>query len=101
MPKIVRLTERDLTRLVRRVIKEGEAYAHHDLSGWVDQKDVRVPQDYMDNEGSDFEEQRVFGPGEYDDFMEFINNCNNSWCLKTKKFYDMYAEKGPIKVRKM
>ena len=99
--KVVRLTESDLVRLVKKVIREGEAYAHHDETGWVVQDDESVPYDYMDNEGSMFDEQRTFGPGEYDDFMEFINNCNNNWCLKTKMYYDKYAEKGPIRVRKM
>ena len=101
MRKTIRLTDSDLMRIVKRVISEGEAYAHHDLSGWIDQDDRQVPQDYMDIEGSDFDEQRKFGPGEYDDFMKFINNCDNKWCLKTKSFYDRYSEKGPIKVRKM
>ena len=101
MRKVIRLTESDLTRIVKRVIREGEAFAHHDSTGWVDQDDRHVPQDYMDVKGSDFDEQRKFGPGEYKDFMEFINNCDNNWCLKTKAFYDNYAEKGPIRVRKM
>ena len=101
MGKVIRLSESDLNKIVKRVIKEGEAYAHHDLTGWIDQLDTPVPQDYMDNEGSDFDEQRKFGPGEYEDFMEFINNCDNRWCIKTKEFYDRYTEKGPIRVRKM
>jgi hypothetical protein len=99
--KIVRLTESDLVRIVKKVIREGEAYVHHDETGWVDQDDRTMDPDYMDNEGSMFDEQRKFGPGEYKDFMKFINNCDNRWCLKTKMFYDKYAEKGPIRVRKM
>ena len=99
MRKVIRLTESDLTRIVKRVIREGEAFAHHDSTGWVDQDDRHVPQDYMDVKGG--LEQRKFGPGEYDDFMEYINNCDNKWCVKTKEFYDNYAEKGPIRVRKM
>ena len=94
--KIVRLTERDLTRLVNKIIKESDKgpFAHHASPGWVDADDRHI------EEPTNYSEEREFGPDEYDDFMEFINNCDNKWCLKTKQFYDMYADKGNIKVRK-
>ena len=94
--KIVRLTERDLTRLVNKIIKESDKgpFAHHKDTGWYDSKDRESA------EPTDYSEEKEFGPDEYDDFMEFINNCDNKWCLKTKQFYDMYANKGNIKVRK-
>jgi hypothetical protein len=129
--KIVRLTESDLIRLVKKVIREEEDYSnlyddekldldkfdkymdskgpgtpstkqpkkgpfatHKNVGGWMDADDTEV------SEPTDYSEEREFGPDEYDDFMEFINNCDNKWCLKTKEFYDRYADKGNIKVRK-
>jgi hypothetical protein len=131
--KIVRLTESDLVRLVKRVVKEQSEidilkmntgadidkaiddyyekqggrpaakplskskegpFAHHKDIGWYDSKDRASA------EPTDYSEEREFGPGEYDDFMEFINNCDNKWCLQTKRFYDTYANQGKIKVRK-
>jgi hypothetical protein len=94
--KIVRLTESDLIRLVNKVVKEQSEgpFAHHKDTGWYDAGDRAV------EEPTDYSEEREFGPGEYDDFMEFINNCNHKWCLQTKRFYDTYASRGKIKVRK-
>ena len=122
--KIVRLTESDLIRLVKKVVKEEQGdeldsmlddyyekqggrpaekplskstkgpFASHKDTGWYDADDRQSA------EPTDYSEEREFGPGEYDDFMEFINNCNNKWCLQTKRFYDTYANQGKIKVRK-
>lgn len=131
--KIVRLTESDLVRLVKRVVKEQSEvdilkmntgadidkaiddyyekqggrpaakplskstkgpFAGHKDTGWYDADDRQSA------EPTDYSEEREFGPGEYDDFMEFINNCDNKWCLQTKRFYDTYANQGKIKVRK-
>jgi hypothetical protein len=97
MKKIVRLTESDLNRLVKRIIKESDdnMFAKHDLvGGWRDKNDLRV------DEPSDYGEERSFGPEDYDDFMDFINGCDTSWCLKTKKWYQRYAGKGNITVRR-
>jgi hypothetical protein len=122
--KIVRLTESDLIRLVRKVVKEEQGdeldsmlddfyekqggrpaekplskstkgpFAGHKDTGWYDADDRQSA------EPTDYSEEREFGPDEYDDFMEFINNCDNKWCIKTKQFYDMYANRGNIKIRK-
>ena len=143
MKKIIRLTERDLTNLVKRVIKEQEKsfwdwsddereslkgadgkfdvdkfdevinkksstrtlpskrkaekgpFAYQpDSKKWYDAEDYEV------DEPGNFSDEKTFGPGEYDDFMEYINNCNTKWCLTTKRFYDEYAKRGGIKVRK-
>ena len=61
---------------------------------WYDSDDRAV------QEPTDYSEEREFGPDEYDDFMEFINDCDTKWCLKTKQMYDRYAQQGNIVVRK-
>jgi len=111
MRKVVRLTERDLTRLVKRIVKESsemdeyfypdekKGRAPYGKSGvndkWIDADDYQ-----MGDEPNDYSEERHFGPDEYEDFMEFINDCDTKWCLTTKKYYDMYAERGGLTVRK-
>lgn len=96
----IRLTESELVKLVNRLIKEERGktppFASNPAQGgqWYDS------QDYATDEPTSYSEEREFGPEEYEDFMEFINDCETSWCLKTKKFYDHYANVGKIKVRK-
>ena len=99
MKKTIRLTENDLARIVKRVIKENEdeeMFATHDAHGgkYYDTMDRRVDSDI------EFSETREFGPEDYDSFMEYINNCNTRWCLTTKRMYDMYANTGNITVGK-
>jgi hypothetical protein len=130
MRKTVRMTEGDLTRLVRRVIREQRSlqkeyfYNDDDSEGfepsgspvssrpslrkaekgpfasqsgkndWYDKYDRNV------EDPKDFSEEREFGPNEYEDFMEYINDCDTAWCLKTKKYYDDYTGVSKIKVRK-
>lgn len=99
MKKIVRLTESDLMRIVKKVIKENEdeeIFASHDATGgkYYDAMDRPVGLDI------EFSETREFGPEDYDSFMEYINNCDTRWCLRTKKYYDMYAQTGNITVGK-
>jgi len=125
MAKIIRLTESDLTRLVKRVIKEQQGvFGNIDLAKfdaewgdkgpkkpssrkadkgpfasagdeWYDSEDMEVM------EPTDYSEEKTFGPDEYEDFMEFINDCNTKWCLTTKRMYDRYSNKpGGIRVRK-
>jgi len=107
MKKIVRLTERDLTRLVNKVIREFDG----DMQGRPDTGEMDIfaksPasgvnkfRDRFDAEVEDteFEDTKEFGPEEYDDFMEYINGCDTKWCLTTKKYYDIYAKRGPITV---
>ena len=96
MKKIVRLTERDLSRLVRKVVKEQEKpYAfNRPANDWYDANDMKV------DDASDFSEEKEFGPDEYKDFMKYINGCNTHWCIKTKKWYDRYQQTGSLNVRK-
>jgi hypothetical protein len=102
MKKVIRLTESDLIRIVKRVVKEQEEeiFATHpalDNKGketWMDKQDNRVGSEI------EFSDVREFGPEDYDSFMEYINNCDTNWCLKTKRFYDMYANMGKLRVGK-
>lgn len=99
MKKIVKLTEADLARIVKRVIKENEdeeLFATHDYQAgkYYDTMDRRVDSDI------EFSEKREFGPEDYDSFMEYINNCDTRWCITTKRMYDAYASKGNITVGK-
>jgi predicted transcriptional regulator len=99
MKKIVRLTEADLARIVKRVIKENEdeeLFATHDYQAgkYYDTMDRRVDSDI------EFSEKREFGPEDYDSFMEYINNCDTRWCITTKRMYDAYTSKGNITVGK-
>lgn len=96
MKKTIRMTEGDLVRLVRRIVSEQtKPYASWKEGPWMDSNDREY-----DETPDDYSMEREFGPDEYDDFMEFINDCNTRWCLKTKQFYDRYAREGNIRVRK-
>lgn len=112
MKKIVRLTETDLTKLVRRVIKEQEDFST--LSATSEK--MREPKgpyaknpvdkqwydsfDYPVDEPTDYTEEMSFGLGEYEAFKKFIKNCDQRWCLNVKRFFDEYAKRGDITVRK-
>lgn len=92
------MTESDLTRLVRRVISEGDAIATHPTFGdnqWVDKFDRSSNPDI-----EEYPEEKEFGPDQYEEFMDFINDCDTSWCIKTKNMFNRFAMNGPIKVRK-
>lgn len=102
MKKVIRLTESDLVRLVKRVVKESEeemfatSSFHKNKGGdqfWLDTDDVSSSEKEIE-----FPDVREFGPDEYDSFMEYINNCDTKWCLTTKKWYDLYSSDGGLKV---
>jgi hypothetical protein len=94
MRKTIRMTEGDLTRLVRRIINEqSKPFASWKGGSWKD----KTGSEFDD---VDFSEEKEFGPDEYDDFMEFINDCDTSWCIKTKNMYDRYTKEGNFRVRK-
>jgi len=83
----------------KRKIKENkgeEMFATHDTHGgkYYDKMERRVDSDI------EFSETKEFGPEDYDSFMEYINNCDTRWCITTKKYYDMYAQRGNITVGK-
>jgi hypothetical protein len=114
--KIVRLTESDLVRLVKRVVKEQsmdmespkklKGYIGH-KDNWFDEDDRPVHPDEID-----YDEEIEFGP---DDFDEYISHTDkhfpkNKWSFGAKGFmkgdrapgkgyYDRYQKSGPVKVR--
>jgi hypothetical protein len=96
MSKIVRLTEKDLSRLVKKIVKESDNTPFGNIGhGWYDKDDYPV------DDEMEYSEEREFGPDEYDDFMEYINDCNTKWCITTKKYYDEYQQRsGTFKIRK-
>jgi hypothetical protein len=121
MRKIVRLTERDLTRLVKRIVRETEEMdeirgrAPYGKPGGSD-KFYDADDFEMDDESMmDYSEEKTFGPDNYEDFIDFINGCDTKWCVATKEDYlnnkggrgkfskkqfDRYSEKGGFTVRK-
>lgn len=89
---VVTLTESDLARIVRRVIKENEEEMflgpkiRDGGMSYYDTSDRPVRDDI------EFSETREFGPDDYESFIEFINSCNAKWCRITKNMYDTYVE---------
>jgi len=117
MSKIIRLTEADLARIVRRVIKEQELdkelprgkkgiLGHNDR--WYDEMDRPVNPDDFEHD-----EEIEFGP---DDFENYLNHTErdfptNRWSFGMqgrkasdrtpgKRYWDRYQQDGPIKLRK-
>ena len=80
MAKIVRLTENDLIRIVKKVIKE-QKYASFDDENWYDEEDFMISRDKMgDDEDYDTEE--------FDDFESFNEKhppMGDKWLGGTEK----------------
>jgi hypothetical protein len=99
MAKIVRLTESDLTRLVRRVIKESKYISHKNLGKWMDDRDVPVNADGIPGFDTDYDEE------EFDDYGSFAEKhpertFHYDWG-GGEEIFNKYREKyGPAVVRK-
>lgn len=136
MRKVTRLTESDLIRLVKKVIRENgrvNEYFYYDDIGdspvepstpnkgnpkwkmaaspgnkvrgnrvvdrenWYDERDKPMNPSDLDTATHG----KVFGPDQYEEFMEYINDCDTMWCVKTKNMFDKYQEEmGPVSVVK-
>ena len=98
MKKVIRLTESDLMRIVKRVISEqSNKFGSFDNEEWFDKDDKFTSVDDMDD---DFDEE------EFDDFDEFDSKHGHDtqWFGKGdsgRKFFDLYKDKhkSPFKVR--
>lgn len=103
MAKIIRLTESDLTKIVRRVIKEqNKIGSFDDETGWYDEYDSRInPEDF----GDDYDEE------EFDEFEPMYAKhgkdtrwfADDSWgaAPSGKDLFDKYRKHTgkPMKVR--
>jgi hypothetical protein len=102
MKKIIRLTESDLARIVRRVIAEqGEEMmskpkhrlGHEDR--WYDEDD-RPSDDF-----EDYDEEFEFGPDDFEEFQSMTSKFNNRWNPSYRKhYYDKYTEVSPLRLRR-
>ena len=118
MSKIVRLTENDLIRLVKRVIKEQELdrelprqvkgiLGHND--SWYDEDDRPV-----DPEEFDYDEEIEFGPDDFEMYKNITQRDvpRNKWSFGQedrigsdvskpgRDYWNRYQKLGPIKLRK-
>ncbi len=104
MKKIVRLTESDLTRIIRRIVNEQnenierlDRYALKQYGGdkWYDEDDRTL--DSFD----DYDEEYEFGPDDYDRFIEMSSPANPKWNpFHSKGYYDAhYKRNTPISLR--
>jgi hypothetical protein len=115
MAKVIRLTETDLTRLVKRVIIEMDSDMPRRKKGilghkdsWYDEMDRPINPDEFD-----YDEEIEFGPDDYEDYINHTERdfSNNKWSFGMrghkkqdmgpgKKYWDRYQQDGPIKLRK-
>ena len=96
MKKVIRLTESDLIRIVKRIINEGNKFGSFDNKKWRDENDNLVNLVNTD----DTEEE------EFPDFksLDSKHGKNTKWFPsgeRGKKMFDTYKDKhqSPFKVR--
>jgi hypothetical protein len=117
MKKIVRLTESDLVRFVKKIDKEQELYrelpmrkkgilGHKDRWYDVDDRPVKNPDEF------DYDEEIEFGPDDFEDYISHTETDfpENRWSFNAKGFkgdrsmgkgyWDRYQKDGPIKLRR-
>jgi hypothetical protein len=97
MKKVIRLTEADLTRIVKRVIEESK-YGSFDDEEWYDEKDSSFSKSGFDD--------MEFDDEEFDDFddLQSKHGEDTRWFDKGesgKRIFDTYKDKHkrPFKVR--
>lgn len=87
MKKIIRLTEYDLTRIVKKTLREMEDDdIEFDLEKRVDDEDDVF---YGDEEEDDVfydDEEEVSGE-ETQEFIDYVCGFRKDWCSKTKRFF--------------
>jgi len=97
MKKVIRLTESDLMRIVKRIMNESKKFGSFDDEEWYDEDDKFTRVDDM---GDDFDDE------EFDDFDSFSSKHGHDtkWFGKGdsgRKMFDTYKDKHskPFKVR--
>ena len=115
MARIVRLTENDLTKLVKRVIREMDSDMPRKSRGilghnnyWYDEMDRAVNPDEFE-----YDEEIEFGPDDFEDYISHTEKDfpKNKWSFGAKgykegdrtpgkNYWDRYQKEGPIKLRK-
>ena len=102
MKKIIRLTEADLTRIVKRVIEESK-YGSFDDEEWYDDTDRLTSKDdfdfdYDEEEFDDFESYHGKYPSDSEDSPSWFKSKDKNY---SKSMFDMYKNKHkkPFKVR--
>lgn len=101
--KVIKLTESDLARIVKRVIKESR-YSTFDDEFWADEEDRIVSKDKIKDMEADFD----FEDEEFEDFESFKEKYPEQKHFGTmpgssgKEAFDLYKKhhKKPFKVRK-
>ena len=97
MEKVIRLTESDLMRIVKRVMNESKKFGSFDDEEWYDEEDKFTRVDDM---GDDFDDEEF---GDFDSFSS-KHGHDTKWFGKGdsgRKMFDTYKDKHskPFKVR--
>jgi hypothetical protein len=106
MKKVIRLTERDLTLLVKRIVRESEEMdeirgrAPYGKAGGTDKFYDADDFEMEDETMMDYSEEETFGPDDYEKFRKFMIGCDTRWCTRTKEDFQKYANKGGFTIRK-
>ena len=115
MARIVRLTESDLTRLVKRVIREMDSDMPRKSRGIMGHKDSWY--DEMDSPANpdefEYDDEIEFGPDDYDEYLKHTSDIENKWPFipdteaerrgysnPGKSYFDRYTKDAPLKLRK-
>lgn len=81
MKRIVRLTERDLTNLIKRMVRESEDMSHQDQTRHSENKSLKFMQDEIDkiaDESYDINDFDEMIEEFYNEFEEELNNLSDS-----------------------
>jgi hypothetical protein len=105
MKKLIRLTENDLVRIIKKVISEQDTTQNPDLSslGIIDVagvKTIEVPQRKKDDMSKIARQtgERLFGKGKYDIIPEYGSHAGCLLVVKKDAYDKLISEKGVLTV---